>query len=228
MYFLAHMQLLLDSLPEKLQTKRIMQPLITGTWGPDIGYFSLFSPKLKIFGHYEKPPVTLFPYKTKEEKEAFKLGWKAHLFCDELIHEKIIHEKEPFAPPVIVTKGMKKRMGSLRRHLGREIGLDVYLYQKNMRKRNKRIHLLEKKELYFDQRIKISGFKRLQNYVYRYINNFLPYLNNGSRMARSLIEIFDYQEFFEQKKVKVLAEEMIKKAKLGIEKMIEEESIRKL
>ena len=198
MYFVAHMYSILKILPKKMMNEQILQPLIIGSWCPDAGYFPFFSPKLAIFDHQKKPPINLYE-KDENKRELFELGWKLHLLCDDIVHKRPFFENGNPLCPVILRKGTKRDyLSSARKHLGREVGLDIFICSNLMN-----IEFLDNllAKIIVGKTINYPGFNKLQNYVYNYTAKFLPIAKEKLLMSELIQSIVNY-DFFEQKKIK--------------------------
>lgn len=220
MYFLAHMYSILKVLPIGLSRDEIIKPMIIGSWCPDAGYFPLFSPKLKVFNHQEKPPIRLYK-KNSQEGRAFELGWKLHILCDNIIHEKpFFADNNPLCPEIINNQGVKKYFKSARKHLGREVGLDLFIYERLLKKTSN-IELLWVKDFYKKPVVSYTGFAKLQSYVYLYVNKFLPLVNRPSQLSRMAKKTIDYDFYLNEEieeKIILFLENVQKECKKLIEK----------
>ncbi len=223
MYFLAHMFSILKILPEGLSLEEIIKPMIVGSWSPDAGYFQLFSPKLKIFNHQKNPPK-LFYKKESQRCKAYVLGWKLHLVCDELIHEgPFFLDNNPLCPEIIKDEGVRRYFNTAKKHLGREIGLDLFIYE-HLLKNNPKTNFLWLKEFYKKPMISYPGFPKLQNYVYWYVNRFLPLINNNSHFSRLIKKTIDYG-FYHNEDNKEKISILLANAQIECKKLIDIELI---
>lgn len=223
MYFLAHMFSILNVLPEGLPLEEVIKPMIVGSWSPDAGYFQLFSPKLKIFDHQEIPPL-LFYNKESQRGKAYALGWKLHLLCDELIHENpFFLDNGPLCPKIIKGEGVRRYFSTAKIHLGREAGLDLFIYE-NLLKNDSKTNFLWIKDFYKKPVVSFPGFQKIQNYVYWYVNRFLPLINNNSKFSRRIKKTIDYG-FYKNEDNKIKTGILLTKAQKECKKLIDKELI---
>jgi len=220
MYFLSHMYSILEVLPDELLKEEILKPLIFGSWSPDAGYFPMFSTKLKIFSHKEFPPIHLFR-KNDQEKKNYIIGWKLHLLCDELIHEKpFFKNNQPLCPKISRNKGIQKYYRTAKIHLGREVGLDLFIYNKLLK--SSKFNLLFSRDFYCKPKITFPGYSKLQNYIYQYVNKFLPIASGESQLGNKVRTIIDF-EFFNNSYIEEKIVEFLKFAQKECEKVVEKE-----
>ena len=172
MYFLAHMYSLLKAMPKTLYRKEILEPIIFGCWSPDAGYFPHFSRYLTIFSHTEKPTINLYS-KDKLKSKLYEIGWRTHIACDDQIHNRpFFRNGNPSCPLIERDKGYSALFYSAKSHLGREIGLDVLIFNK-LDARDELTNILFSTSTYNKEKIAYPGFSKLQNYVSNYILKFL-------------------------------------------------------
>ncbi|HUU79742.1 MAG TPA: zinc dependent phospholipase C family protein [candidate division Zixibacteria bacterium] len=220
MYFLAHMYSLMKSLPIGISLENILEPMILGCWSPDAGYFPHYSPELTKFSHTNNPPINLYG-KTGIKARCFEIGWLTHIACDELVHKEIFFSNgDPLCPLIIRNMGFKKLLTSSKIHLGREIGLDVLLFQK-INYWDWIGQILFSKTTYTRQKINFPGFKKIQNYVYNYVTKFLPIVNHDSSFSKVIKKVIDY-DFYNNQFLKEGIELIITKSQSICRSIIEE------
>ncbi|MBD3192144.1 MAG: hypothetical protein GF308_15985 [Candidatus Heimdallarchaeota archaeon] len=207
MYFLAHMYSILKVLPNQIPKEEVIKPMLIGSWCPDAGYFPFFSKSLKIFDHFPSPPINFFP-KHSIQAKAFDIGWTCHIACDELIHQApFFASQEPFCPHVIRNKGLWLQLVSARQHLGREVGLDLLLYKIITNNNCWFNSIITSEETYQLPFSPIAGFPKLQNYIYRFINRFLPLASKNRPFGIMIRKVIDYQIYYSSyvnKRIKIL------------------------
>ena len=221
MYFLAHMYNLLKALPDNLSREDVIEPMILGSWCPDAGYFPHFSRQLTIFSHTETPLINLYK-EDKIKSKCFEVGWKAHIACDDQIHNEPFFENgKPLCPLIERNKGYKILLSSVRLHLGREIGLDVLIFNE-LDLKDKASNILLSKSTYINQKITFPGFNKIQNYVYKYVMKFLPMVSHKSSFSNTIKRMIDYK-FFNQPNIKNEIDLFLKKSQEICKKIISEE-----
>lgn len=207
MYFLAHMYSILKVLPSQASKEEIIKPMLIGSWCPDAGYFPFFSKSLTIFDHYPEPPINFYS-KGSIQAKAFSIGWACHIACDAIIHNApFFASREPFCPHVIRNRGFWIQLVSARQHLGREVGLDLLLYRTITNNNCWFNPIISSEETYKLSFIPITGFPKLQNYIYRFINRFLPLASKNSPLGIIIRKAIDYQIYYSKyvkKNIKIL------------------------
>ncbi|MFW9922993.1 MAG: zinc dependent phospholipase C family protein [Candidatus Thorarchaeota archaeon] len=222
MYFLAHLYVILQALPEVLKKEELFEnltPIVYGCWGPDLGYFPHYSPKLTIFEHAEKPQINLFRGENRKE-EAFYKGWKIHMICDEIIHmEPFFENGDPVCPLIKRNEGLKIYLRTAREHLGREVGLDIFIYRELLNNDWRR-KIINNKELYLERKINYPGFKKVQKYVYWYTTKFIPRVAKDEKIGKRIQKIIKYDFYSKEieERIKEMLEKMILKSKEIMEK----------
>lgn len=220
MYFLAHMYSLMKSLSAGTSQENIIEPMIMGCWSPDAGYFPHYSTELAQFSHTNKPPINLYG-KIGIKARCFEIGWLTHIACDELTHNELFFPNgNPLCPLIVRNKGFRKFLTSAKIHLGREIGLDVLLFQK-INNKDWIGQILFSKTTYTRQKIDFPGFKKIQNYVYKYVTKFLPMVNHDSSFGKAIKKIIDY-DFYNKQFIKEEIEFFITKSQSICKGIIEE------
>ncbi|MGC9778222.1 MAG: zinc dependent phospholipase C family protein [Candidatus Heimdallarchaeota archaeon] len=218
MYFLAHMYSILKALPEEYP-QELLEPLIVGSWSPDGGYFPHFSWKMRVFSHTALPPVNF--YKNNKAK-AFVIGWKTHIACDRLIHEKPFNSnEEPLCSPIQTNAGVWRYLVSSRKHLGNEVGLDLLIYENLLNEKEWIMNTISDRTTFLGPKIKFQGFRLLQKYIHQYTNWFLPIMTNeilGSGIIKEVINYKIYlKENFTEKVTTLLKEAQIICKKIVLE-----------
>jgi len=217
------MYLILKVLPESFSLEEVIKPMIIGCWSPDAGYFPFYSPKLTIFNHQEIPPAQFYN-KESQKYKAFELGWKLHLLCDKLVHDNPFFSNDnPLCPKIIKNEGVRRYFNTAKKHLGREVGLDLFIYEHHM-KNTTQLNLLWVKDFYKKPVVPYPGFPKIQNYVYLYVNRFLPLINNNSQFSKVIKKTIDYDFYhneYNREKIAIL----LAKAQKECKKLIEKEFI---
>lgn len=220
MYFLAHMYSLMKSLPVGISREKILEPMIVGCWSPDAGYFPHYSTELTKFNHSNNPPINLYG-KIGIKARCFKIGWLTHIACDKLAHNEFFFPNgDPLCPLIVRNKGFRNFLVSAKIHLGREIGLDVLLFQK-INYNDWIGQILFSKTTYTRQKIDFPGFQKIQNYVYKYVTKFLPMVNYSSSFGKVIKKIIDY-DFYNKHFIKDEIENFITKSHCICKSIIEE------
>ncbi|NHJ84216.1 MAG: zinc dependent phospholipase C family protein [Asgard group archaeon] len=198
MYFLSHTYTLLKALPKNIP-KEMIAPMIIGSWAPDAGYFPLFSWQLRQFKHSEKPTIALYRRNSLEDY-AYTIGWKAHILSDKIIHARpFFDDNTPLCPVIPRNKGTKVLLLSAKKHLGREVGLDLFICEHLLSKDDIITKTLFKKETYLTENITNSGFTLLQKYIYAYVTKFLGLLKIRTITSKKILKFIDYEFFFDEK-----------------------------
>ncbi len=195
MYFLAHMYSILKDLPEEYP-QQLLEPLIVGCWSPDAGYFPHFSWRMKVFSHTTLPPVNF--YKNNKAK-AFVTGWKTHIACDKLVHEKPFYSNnEPLCCPIQTNAGVWRFLVSSKKHLGKEIGLDLFIYENLLNEKEWIMDTIRNRTTFLGPKIKFQGYRLLQKYIHQYTNWFLPMMTNGISGSKAIKEVINYKIYLKE------------------------------
>lgn len=216
MYFLAHAFVLLKAIQNRNFEENKLLPLLYGCWAPDAGYFPFFSWQLTHFKHSKKPLIHLF--NEPENQKLFQAGWNIHLKSDKIIHNKPFFRNKPLCPEIRKNEGLKIFLESSRQHLGREICLDLFIYEYLLNQDKKITKILFQKQIYsFQTEVSVKGFRLFQKYIYNYINRIIPFLISTKILPMKIKNFIDCP-FFRTNLHKAKLEELLQHA---IKKSIE-------
>jgi len=193
-------------------------PFLVGVWAPDAGYFPHLSWQLKRFIHSTTPSMNLFY--TVYAKKAFQIGWKIHMICDELIHSQpFFSDNQSFCPPIPNARNLWLFLQNVKKHLGREIGLDLFLLEVLPREKPFIFNIIKKASTYLAPKIHFHGFKMFQSYISFYITTFLPALTSNGQFSKRIRSLINY-DLFKEPRIKKKIIQLIEKAKIDCKAMV--------